>query len=264
MADRLLDVNRSFDLALVPGGRAPLPAGLIGQQGRIGHAVTMDLSLRFARNGIVADEAFLPFAAQSFDLIFSPLALHWVNDLPGALIQLRRALKPDGLLLAAMFGGGTLIELRQCLMAAELEIEGGASPRVSPFAELGDASGLLQRAGFALPVADMDTITVTYAHPLKLLADLRGMGEQNAVIERRRTFLRRATLLRAMEIYVERFGMADGRVPATFEIIYLTGWSPHESQQKPLRPGEASLRLADALGSDEVGAGETVRPPRKP
>lgn len=256
MAERLGDVNRRFERALIVGGRAPLPPDLAGQQGQIGQIITLDLTAPFASGGIVGDEERLPFRDQSFDLVFSPLSLHWTNDLPGALIQLRRALKPDGLLLAAMFGGGTLHELRQSLMAAELEIEDGVSPRVSPFAEIRDAGGLLQRAGLALPVADMDTITVTYEHPLKLLADLRGMGEQNCIIERRRSFLRRQTLMRAMEIYLERFSLPDGRVSATFEVIYLTGWSPHESQQQPLRPGQATSRLADALGAVEKGAGE--------
>lgn len=256
LIDRLGDVNRRFDQALLLGGRAPIADGLIGPQAPIREAVTMDLARPFARSGVVADEEYLPFRDGAFDLILSPLSLHWTNDLPGALIQLRRALKPDGLLLAALFGGGTLHELRQSLMAAELDIEDGVSPRVSPFAEIRDAGGLLQRAGLALPVADMDTITVTYEHPLKLLADLRGMGEQNCIIERRRSFTRRATLMRAMEIYLERYSLPDGRVSATFEVIYLTGWAPHESQQQPLRPGQATSRLADALGAIEKGAGE--------
>jgi NADH dehydrogenase [ubiquinone] 1 alpha subcomplex assembly factor 5 len=256
MAERLGDVNRRFEKALIVGGRAPLPEGTVGPHGPIDEAVTTDIAEAFASGGLVADEEQLPFADQSFDLIFSPLSLHWTNDLPGALIQMRRALKPDGLLLAAMFGGGTLHELRQSLMAAEIELENGASPRVSPFAEIRDAGGLLQRAGLALPVADMDTITVTYEHPLKLLADLRGMAEQNSVLERRRSFMRRSTLMRAMEIYMERYALTDGRVSATFEVIYLTGWAPHESQQQPLRPGQATSRLADALGEKERGAGE--------
>lgn len=256
MTERLGDVNRSFETALIVGGRAPLPEGLIRPDGQIASAITMDLSETFAADGVAGDEERLPFRDGGFDLVFSPLSLHWTNDLPGALIQLRRALKPDGLLLASMFGAGTLTELRQVLMEAELEIEGGAGPRVSPFAEIRDAGGLLQRAGLALPVADADTITVTYENPLRLLADLRGMGEQNAVRERRQRFTRRATLMRAMELYMERFAGPDGRVPATFEVIYLTGWSPHESQQQPLRPGQARSRLADALGVPERGTGE--------
>lgn len=262
MADRLGDVTRRFDRALVLGGRAPLPEGLVGAAGKVAEAVTMDLCPAFAHPlpAIAADEEFLPFAPESFDLILSPLSLHWTNDLPGALIQLRRALKPDGLLLAALFGGATLNELRQSLLEAESEIEGGVSPRVSPFAEIRDSGGLLQRAGFALPVADTDTITVTYANPLKLLADLRGMGEQNTVRERRRKPLRRATLMRAMEIYMDRYGQEDGRVPATFEVIWLTGWAPHESQQQPLRPGAARQRLADALDATEKPAGDKAKP----
>ncbi len=257
LADRLGDVQRQFHQALIVGARAPLPDNLIGQGRQVGQAVQVDLSAAcLAQTGIVADEEYLPFAPQSFDLILAPLTLHWVNDLPGALIQLRQALKPDGLLLAAMFGGGTLAELRDSMMTAELEVEGGVSPRVSPFAELRDAGALLQRAGLALPVADMDTITVTYENPLRLLADLRGMGEQNVVRQRRRTCLRRETLMRAMTIYQQKYAGPDGRVPATFEVTYLTGWAPHESQQQPLRPGTARSRLADALGSIEIGTGD--------
>jgi NADH dehydrogenase [ubiquinone] 1 alpha subcomplex assembly factor 5 len=195
-----------------------------------------------------ADEEALPFAEQSLDLVVSGLALHFVNDLPGTLIQIRRALKPDGLLLAALLGGATLTELRTAFLTAEEELEGGASPRVAPFADVRDLGGLLQRAGFALPVADSDTVTVTYREPLALMLELRAMGSSNALTERSRRPLRRATLARAIEIYRERFGLPDGRVPATFEIVTLTGWAPHPSQPKPLRPGSATTRLADVLG----------------
>ena len=184
--------------------------------------------------------------------------LHWVNDLPGTLLQVRRLLRPDGLMLAAMLGGATLWQLRQALAAAESEVEGGLSPRVSPFAGLADAAGLLQRAGFALPVADSETIEVEYEHALALMRDLAGMGESNLVMERRRGLARRATLLRAAEIYGERFALPSGRVAASFEVLYLHGWAPHESQQRPLRPGSAAQRLADALGSREQSAGEKV------
>ncbi|MGE3905151.1 MAG: SAM-dependent methyltransferase, partial [Reyranellaceae bacterium] len=190
------------------------------------------------------------------DLIASALSLHWVNDLPGALLQIRQALRPDGLFLAALAGGDTLAELRHCLLAAEAEVEGGASPRVSPYVDLRDAAGLLQRAGFALPVADIDRLTVLYPDALALMRELRGMGESNLVRERRRTPLRRATLLRAAALYGEKFSDAEGRVRATFEIVYLHGWAPHETQQKPLRPGAASQRLADVLGVREIPAGE--------
>ncbi len=202
------------------------------------------------------DAAMLPFADQSLDLVVSGLALQFVNDLPGTLIQVRRALKPDGLLLAALLGGSTLHELRIALLAAEEEMEGGASPRVAPFADVRDLGALLQRAQFALPVADSDVVTVTYADPLALMRDLRAMGATNALLARKRTPLRRATLARALEVYAERFVLEGGRIPATFEVITLTGWAPHESQQKPLQPGTAKGRLADALGTHEQSAGE--------
>jgi len=195
----------------------------------------------------VADPELLPFADAGFDLVASVLALHWAADLPGVLVQLRRALKPDGLLLAAMLGGQTLVELRTALFEAELEEEGGVSPRVSPSIALGDAAALLQRAGFALPVADSETITVSYAGLPALLRDLRGMGETNALGARRRNFTRRATLARAALIYAERFGEADGRIPATFEVLFLCGWAPHPSQPKPLPRGSATTRLVDAF-----------------
>jgi SAM-dependent methyltransferase len=181
--------------------------------------------------GVAADPQLIPFKDHCLDLAISALALHWVADLPGTLIQLRRALKPDGLLLAAMFGGATLSELRTVLIEAELAEEAGASPRVSPTADLADAAALLQRAGFAMPVADADTITVTYPDLLALMRDLRGMGETNALSARRRTALRRATLARAAAIYSDRYGLADGRIPATFEIFFLTGWVPDASQR---------------------------------
>jgi SAM-dependent methyltransferase len=215
------------------------------------------------RNGqpaLAADEETLPFAEASFDAVFSLLSLHWVNDLPGALVQIRRALKPDGLFLAALLGGETLTELRGALMQAEIEEEGGAGPRVSPFADVAQAGGLLQRAGFALPVADVDSITVSYPDAFRLMQDLRGMGETNAVAAHRRTASRRATLMRAAALYSERHADQDGRLPATFQVVYLTAWAPHESQPQPLRPGSAKARLADALGTEEQSAGEKADP----
>jgi SAM-dependent methyltransferase len=200
---------------------------------------------------LVVDDERLPFAPESLNLIVSLLSLHWTNDLVGALIQIRRALKPDGLFLGAFLGGATLTELRQSLLAAEAEVAGGAGPRVSPFADGLDAAGLLQRAGFALPVADVDRFTVLYPHPLKLMADLRAMGETNVLTDRPRRPLNRAVLERLVAIYAERFGRPDGRIPATFEIISLTGWAPHDSQPRPLKPGSAKMRLADALGVTE-------------
>ena len=177
-------------------------------------------------------------------------------DLGTPTDAVRRALKPDGLLLAALVGGDTLVELREAFAAAEVEIEGGVSPRVAPFADLRDLGALLQRAGFALPVTDLDRLSVRYASPFALMHDLRRMGATNALIERRRRPLKRATLARMAEIYCGRFADADGRIRATFEIVWLSGWAPHESQQQPLKPGSARARLADALGSQEISAGE--------
>lgn len=205
---------------------------------------------------VAADEEALPFADASLDLVVSALALQFVNDLPGTLVQVRRALKPDGLLLSALLGGDTLTELRQAFAAAESEIESGVSPRVAPFADLRDLGGLLQRAGFALPVTDVDRLTVRYQSVGALMHDLRCMGAANPLAARRRTMLRRATLMRMMEIYRERFGDPDGRIRATFEVVWLSGWAPHPGQQQPLRPGTARTRLADALGVNERSAGE--------
>jgi SAM-dependent methyltransferase len=205
---------------------------------------------------LVVDEERLPFAPESLDLVVSALALHWANDLPGVLSQIRRALKPDGLFLGAILGGGTLSELRWALTQAEIEVTGGAGPRVSPFAVAYDGASLLQRAGFALPVTDTDVATVRYEHPMRLLQDLRAMGETNVLIDRARRPLSRAVLARMCELYVERFCDADGRVRATFEIVTLTGWAPHASQQQPLKPGSARTRLADVLKTREIGTGE--------
>jgi SAM-dependent methyltransferase len=189
----------------------------------------------------------LPLQPASLDLVVSGLAFQFVNDLPGVLAQIRRALKPDGLLLAAMIGGDTLTELRQSFAAAEAECEGGVSPRVAPFADLRDVGGLLQRAGFALPVTDLDRVVVRYDSAFALMADLRRMGATNILNERRRTPTRRATLLRMAQVYAERFADPDGRVRATYDVIWLSGWAPHESQQKPLRPGSAKASLEAAV-----------------
>lgn len=195
----------------------------------------------------VSDSEPLALAPGSIDLAVSVLALQFVNDLPGVLAQARRALKPDGLFLAAMIGGDTLTELRQSFAAAEAEIEGGVSPRVAPFADLRDAGALLQRAGFALPVTDVDRVIVRYDNVFALMQDLRRMGATNILAERRRTPSRRATLLRMAHIYAERFADPDGRIRATFDIVWMSGWAPHESQQKPLKPGSAKMSLADAV-----------------
>ena len=194
-----------------------------------------------------SEQETLPVQPESLDLVVSGLAFQFVNDLPGVLTQIRRALRPDGLLLAAMIGGDTLTELRQSFAAAEAELEGGVSPRVAPFADLRDVGALLQRAGFALPVTDVDRIVARYDSAFALMADLRRMGATNVMIERRRTPTRRATLLRMAQIYTSRFADPDGRIRATFDIIWLSGWSPHESQQQPLKPGSAKASLADAV-----------------
>lgn len=193
-----------------------------------------------------ADEA-LQLAPESCDLVLSALALQFANDLPGVLAQIRRALRPDGLFLASLLGGDTLIELRDAFAAAEIEREGGLSPRVLPFADLRDLGALLQRAGFALPVADVDRVVVRYDNAFALMQDLRRMGATNVLVERRRATLRRATLLRMADIYHERFSDSDGRIRATFDIVWLSGWAPHASQQQPLRPGSAKASLEEAV-----------------
>jgi SAM-dependent methyltransferase len=252
LLDRLDDMTRRFPLALDLGCHDGSFGRRLLKQGRVDALISCDLAPRMAGlatfPAVAGDEEALPFAAESFDLVASNLSLHWVNDLPGALVQINRALKPDGLLLASMLGGETLSELRRCLIEAESSEEGGASPRVSPFAEVRDAGSLLQRAGFALPVVDIDSIAVTYADPMRLLADLRGMGETNATVARRRSFMRRGTLAKAMELYGERFAGPDGRITATFQLLTLTAWRPHESQQKPLAPGSGKTSLAETLG----------------
>ena len=235
MTDRLLAVARTFAAAAdlwTPGaGLAEAARGRAGSVARIAFDPSEALAL----------------PAETLDLVVSALALQVVNDLPGVLAQSRRALKPDGLLLAAMLGGDTLTELRQSFAAAEAECEGGVSPRVAPFAGLRDIGALLQRAGFALPVTDVDRVVVRYDSAFALMADLRRMGATNILRERRRTPTRRATMLRMAELYRERFADADGRIRATFDIVWLSGWTPHESQQQPLKPGSAKASLEAAV-----------------
>ena len=260
LGDRLAAVLRRFDLALdlgTPGDAARLALGSLGSVATIVAAdTTLPSGGTPAWPFVVADEEALPFGDGTFDLVVSALALQFVNDLPGTLVQIRRVLKPDGLFLAALIGGETLTELRQSFAAAESEVEGGVSPRVAPFADLRDLGALLQRAGFALPVTDIDRVSVRYDLVFALMHDLRRMGATNTLIDRRRVPLRRATLMRMAEIYSERFSDADGRLRATFEIVWLSGWAPHSSQQQPLRPGSAKARLADALGTREISTGE--------
>ena len=261
--ERLEAILRSFPLAVDLGARDgafSAALALSDAKARVDLVIEADFSARMltGRPGlrVQLDEERLPFADESLDLVVSTLALHWVNDLPGAMIQIRRALKPDGLFLGALFGGETLTELRQSLTQAESELSNGAGLRIAPFADALDGAGLLQRAGFALPVADVDRVVVRYANPLRLIDDLRAMGETNALVDRARQPLSRPVLARTLEIYAERFADPDGRVRATYDIITLTGWAPHPDQQKPLKPGSAKMRLADALGVKEQSAGE--------
>ena len=260
VVDRLSAVLRRFDLAIDLG--TPGNAVRIGlaQSAQVGTIVPVDAEAgsapRHSSSAITADEEALPFRDGALDLVVSALALQFVNDLPGTLVQIRRALRPDGLFLAALLGGDTLTELRQSFAAAEADLTGGASPRVAPFADVRALGMLLQRAGFALPVTDVDRLTVRYRSPFLLMHDLRRMGATNVLLERSRTPLRRTVLTRMAEHYAARFADPDGRVRATFDIVWLSGWAPHESQQKPLRPGSAQGRLAEALGASELPAGE--------
>ena len=252
-ADRLSLTQRTFSRGANLGAYHGVLSRRLRALPSVGEIIDVEASPSLAAQcdgpTIAADEEFLPFAPGSLDLIVSALSLQYVNDLPGTLVQAHRALKPDGLLLVALLGGSTLQELREAFITAESETRGGASPRVAPFADVRDLGALLQRAGFALPVADADIVNVSYPSALHLMRELRGMGASNALIDRQRTFLPRDVLLRVMEIYAERFSRPDGRVVATFEIITLTGWVPHPNQQKPLKPGSAKARLADALMS---------------
>jgi SAM-dependent methyltransferase len=260
LADRLASVLRTFPCGLDLGTPTAAVRRVLAGSGKVGAIIAADALVEAepgrAGLAIAADEEALPLRDGALDLVVSGLALHFVNDLPGALVQIRRALKPDGLFVAALLGGDTLSELRAAFAAAEAEMEDGISPRVLPFADLRDLGSLLQRAGFALPVTDVDRLTVRYASPLALMQDLRRMGATNPLIDRSRRPLRRATLARMLEIYAARFADPDGRIRATFEIVFLSGWAPHESQQQPLAPGSARTRLADALGTQERSAGE--------
>ena len=258
LAERLSVVLRRFALALDLGTPGAAVDAALRQLGSVERIVTASAlpAAGVPSLLVVADEEALPFRDAAFDLVVSALALQLVNDLPGALVQIRRALKPDGLFLAALAGGETLTELRQSFAAAESDVEGGMSPRVAPFADVRALGALLQRAGFALPVTDSDRVTVRYDTVFALMRDLRRMGMTNVLIDRRRTPLRRATLMRMAEIYAQRFADDDGRIRVTFEIVWLSGWAPHPSQQQPLRPGSAKARLADALGTRELSAGE--------
>ncbi|MEY4091464.1 MAG: hypothetical protein RLZZ496_646 [Pseudomonadota bacterium] len=252
---RLQALARSFDTVADIGTPGPHAAERLRASQRFTHIFRQAPIIETVGQGdwvsLVGETDLVSFAPQSLDAALSLLALHTVDDLPGFLAQIKRALKADGLFMACLLGGQTLHELRDSFAKAEIECEGGLSPRVSPFAELRDLGQLLQRAGFALPVIDTETITVRYATPLALLNDLRNMGATNALIERRKSPLRRKTLFRALELYAENYSDSDGRIRATFECLWVSGWTPHSSQQKPLQPGSAKARLADALKTSE-------------
>ncbi|MFN3508381.1 MAG: methyltransferase domain-containing protein [Allorhizobium sp.] len=250
LAERLAIVQRRFDDAVELFGGTGLTAKAAIATGKIERLRRIETSEDFGEDGSPVSTAnfeSVPLEPQSVNLILSPLSLHLTNDTPGMLIQMRRALKPDGLLLAAIPGAGTLAELREVLLAAETEIYGGASPRVVPFADIRDIGSLLQRAGFALPVIDEESFTVRYDHIFALMRDLKAMGMANPLIGRSKRPVSRRFFMRAAELYAERFSDADARIRATFTIVFVSGWAPHESQQKPLKPGSAKMRLADAL-----------------
>lgn len=259
LAERLAVVERHFDTAVELHGGTGATAREAMQTGRVTHMRRLETANVFGADDTPVTDAPLeevPLEEQSVNLVLSPLSLHLTNDTPGMLIRIRRALKPDGLFLAAIPGAGTLAELRDVLLAAEAELLGGASPRVIPFPDVRDIGALLQRAGFALPVVDTDSYTVRYDNLFALMRDLRAMGMTNPLAGRSRKPLNRAFFLRAAELYAERYADADGRIRATFSIVYVSGWAPHESQQKPLKPGSAKMRLADALRVDKSTGGD--------
>jgi NADH dehydrogenase [ubiquinone] 1 alpha subcomplex assembly factor 5 len=268
IAERVSLMLRSFPLALDLGAYNGLLGRKVAELPSVGEMIYAESALSLAslcpRPALVCDEDLLPFKEASLNLIVSGLSLHRVNDLPGALIQIRRALRPDGLFMAGLLGARSLIELRQTLIEAEAETEGGASPRVSPFSDVRDYGGLLQRAGFALPVADAEVLKVPYPSPRELMREIRVLGGGNVLAERSKAPLPRRTLARAEAIYRERHATPDGGIAATFEIVYLSGWAPDASQQKALKPGSAAARLADALHTTEHSAGDKAAFPAQP
>ncbi len=259
LGDRLAAVTRPFPVAVALGGISGHVAAMLAASGRARTVLRADMIAGGSGPGtpdLVCHEDALPFAAGSVDLIVSALSLQTIDDLPGTLVQIRRALAPDGLFMAALPGGDTLTELRESLAAAEIELAGGLSPRVAPFLDVRDLGGLLQRAGLALPVTDADRITVRYDSLFALMRDLRAMGATNPLVERSRRPDSRRLFLRAAELYADRFSDPDGRIRATFQIVSASGWAPSETQQKPARRGSATMRLADALGTRELPTGD--------
>jgi len=267
IADRIGAVLREFPRALDLGAYHGMLGRAVAALPSVGEMIYAEsvpaLAALCPRPSVVCDEDLLPFRDGSFNLVVSGVALHRVNDLPGALVQIRRALRPDGLFMGAALGSRSLHELRYALIEAEADEEGGASPRIAPFADVREYGALLQRAGFALPVSDADLLTVTYPTPRDLMREIRAMGGGNVLAARRKRPLPRQTLERAEAIYRTRHATPDGRVVASFEIVYLMGWAPHASQQKPAAPGSATMRLADALGTTEHAAGDKAAFPAK-
>lgn len=258
----LRDFPRALDLGAYHGLLGARVAALPSVGAMTYAESVFEYAVRCPRPSLVCDEDFLPFADKSFNLIVSGLALHRVNDLPGSLIQIRRALAPDGLFMAAVLGSGALIELRECLLKAEEEIAGGASPRVAPFGDVRSYGALLQRARFALPVADAEDFTVLYPSPRALMNEIRALGGGNVLMARAKAPLSKATLARAEALYRERHSTKDGKVKATFQFVFMSGWAPDKSQQQPLKPGSARTRLADALKTEERSAGDKALFPR--
>nr|WP_210327726.1 methyltransferase domain-containing protein [Aminobacter carboxidus] len=256
LGERLSTVERSFERGAAIFSVSPAAAAVLAASGKVAELVRVEADQAFLGGGpgIVSDPETIALEPASIDLAISLLALQEANDIPGQLIQIRRSLKPDGLFLGVLAGAGTLVELRESLLAAETEISGGASPRVIPFTDVRDAGGLLQRAGFALPVADVETVTVRYDTMFGLMADLRAMGVTSALADRSRKPATRRLFQRAAEIYAERFSDPDGRVRASFSFVWLSGWAPDASQQKPLKPGSAQVSLAEVLGDEVLGA----------
>ncbi|MEO5755880.1 MAG: methyltransferase domain-containing protein [Mesorhizobium sp.] len=255
LADRLGAVERKFSKAAVLFCQTPAATDVLAESGKVSDTIRVEADASFLRGaaGLVAPLETVPFAPESLDLAVSLLSLQAMNDIPGMLIQIRRALRPDGLFLGAFAGAGTLVELRESLLAAETELSGGASPRVIPFTDVRDAGALLQRAGLALPVADVETVTVRYASLFGLMADLRAMGETSALADRSRRPGTQMLFARAAEIYAERFSDPDGRVRASFSTVWMSGWAPDASQQKPLKPGSATVSLKKILENPEAG-----------
>ena len=252
MVERLGAVSREFNDAIALFGRTAFLADAMATSPQIKNVLRVEETAHFGDADVVATPTALGLKPNSADLVLAPLALHWSNDLPGTLIQLRQTLRPDGLLMAALPGPDTLVELRQALLAAESAISGGAALRVDPFTDIRDAGALLQRAGYGLPVVDQDILTVRYDTALDLIRDLRAFGATSHLENAKNPPLTRAVIARMVEIYAERFSDADGRIRASFSFVSLSGWVPHESQQKPLKPGSAKTRLADALKTDEM------------